>query len=125
MFPGFTQKEKIAIIFLLCSFVAGLFLYWYRSNYSPLPDTAGIRFERKSGYRSDYVNKDAAVLKINLNTASITDLEKLPGIGRKTATSIVSFRNSRGDFKSVNEIIKVKGIGKKTFNKIKPYIVIK
>jgi len=59
---------------------------------------------------------------VNINTADIKQLEKLPRIGPAMATRIIEYRNSQGPFKSLDELIKVKGIGKKTLNLIKPYL---
>jgi comEA protein len=61
---------------------------------------------------------------ININTASIKDLEKLPGIGEKTAESIIDFREKISRFQKLEDILNVKGIGSSKFNKIKKYIYI-
>jgi len=63
--------------------------------------------------------------KININTANIEELQKLPGIGPSKAQAIVDYRNSNGPFKSVEEIKNVKGIGEKTFEKLKDLITTK
>ena len=48
---------------------------------------------------------------VNINTATVQDLESLPGIGPVMAQRIVDYRNEHGPFKSVEELTKVKGIG--------------
>ena len=48
---------------------------------------------------------------IDLNTASVADLTRLPGIGEKRAQAIVDYRESSGPFQSVEELTEVKGIG--------------
>lgn len=60
---------------------------------------------------------------INLNTATIDQLETLPGIGRKTAERILEYRTKSGSFKRIEELMNVKGIGEKSFLKLKPLIV--
>jgi competence protein ComEA len=60
---------------------------------------------------------------INLNTATLEQLETLPGIGRKTAERIVEYRTKSGTFKRIEELMNVKGIGEKSFLKLKPLIV--
>lgn len=61
---------------------------------------------------------------ININTASASELDALPGIGPAYAGRIIDYRNSNGSFKSKEEIKNVKGIGDATYNKLKDQITI-
>lgn len=61
---------------------------------------------------------------IDLNTASVADLEDLPGIGRATAERIVEHRQKNGPFKKIEELMNVKGIGEKSFLRLKPLITV-
>lgn len=61
---------------------------------------------------------------INLNTAKLEDLIKLPGIGEKTAQTIINLRTKLGKFKKVDDLLQVKGIGNTKLNNIKKYIFI-
>jgi competence protein ComEA len=60
---------------------------------------------------------------VNLNDASATELELLPGIGPTKAARIVEQRRAH-PFKKLDELTKVKGIGRKTFGKLRPYITL-
>lgn len=60
-----------------------------------------------------------AAERINLNTATIAQLQTLPGIGHKSAAAIVDYRNSHGLFASVDALKNVKGIGKKRLDAIR------
>jgi len=62
---------------------------------------------------------------ININKASQTELETLPGIGPSTATKIINYRNKNGNFKKIDDIKNVPGIGEAKFNSLKDYITIK
>jgi comEA protein len=62
--------------------------------------------------------------KINLNSATVEQLETLPGIGPAIAKGIVEHRTKVGKFNRIEEIIKVKGIGEKKFQKIKDRLII-
>lgn len=62
--------------------------------------------------------------KVNINTASLEELDSLPGIGPVYAQRIIDYRQSNGGFKSIEEIQNVKGIGSKTFEKLKDRITI-
>ena len=66
----------------------------------------------------------AASQKININTASVDELQKLPRIGDSVAQRIVDFRKKNGPFQKIEEIMKVKGIGEKTFEQIKDKITV-
>ena len=74
---------------------------------------------------TDYSNVSNSVVtdgKISINNASLSDLMKIKGIGEVKALSIIEYRNSNGNFKSIEDIKNVSGIGNKTFEKIKEYI---
>lgn len=63
--------------------------------------------------------------QININTATIEELDTLPGVGEATANKIVSHRGESGDFKSIEEIKNVNGIGDKKFEDMKDLICVK
>lgn len=62
--------------------------------------------------------------KININTASIAELDTLPGIGKVTAESIIKYRQQYGKFKKIDDIMKVPGIKESKFEKIKDFITV-
>lgn len=61
---------------------------------------------------------------VNLNTATIEELQTLPGIGATRAQDIIDYRDSHGGFKTINEIENVSGIGPSTFEKLKDRISV-
>lgn len=61
---------------------------------------------------------------VNINTASASDLEGLPGIGAKTAARIIEYRQKNGPFKKVEELMNVRGVGEKNFLKLKTQITV-
>lgn len=61
---------------------------------------------------------------INLNTADITELCRLSGIGEVTAGRIVEYREANGGFNNIEEIMLVSGIGEKTFEAIRDMIYV-
>ncbi|MBQ9658038.1 MAG: helix-hairpin-helix domain-containing protein [Clostridia bacterium] len=61
---------------------------------------------------------------VNINSATQTDLESLPGIGPSTAIKIINYRNENGKFKSIEDLKNVSGIGEAKFNNIKEYICV-
>lgn len=61
---------------------------------------------------------------VNLNTATVAQLETLPGIGKATAERILEYRQKNGGFKKVEDLMNVRGIGEKSFLKMKPLITV-
>ncbi len=59
---------------------------------------------------------------VNINTADKALLTQLPGVGPVTADSIIQYRETKGQFKTIDELTNVKGIGDKTLAKLKPYL---
>jgi competence protein ComEA len=66
-----------------------------------------------------------AVAKINVNTAPLKELQRLPEIGKVTAERIIEYRTTVKPFAVPEDLLKVKGIGKKTLEKIRDQIVFK
>lgn len=62
--------------------------------------------------------------KVNINRASVSQLDSLSGIGPAYAQRIIDYRNNNGPFNSIEDIMKVRGIGQKTFEKIKDQITV-
>ena len=61
---------------------------------------------------------------ININTASETDLETLPGVGPVTAAAIIDYRTQNGPFSAVDDLIDVSGIGPSTLEQIRPFATV-
>lgn len=60
---------------------------------------------------------------VNINTASITELDSLPGVGEVTAQRIVEYRQQHS-FTRIEDIMQVKGIGEAKFNKMKDRLTV-
>ena len=69
-------------------------------------------------------NNPSSDKKININTATLSELQELDGIGESKAQSIIDYRNEVGLFKDINELMNVSGIGETVFAKIKDNITI-
>lgn len=61
---------------------------------------------------------------LDLNTASASDLDGLPGIGQSFADRIIEYRTTNGPFASIEDLQKVKGIGAALFAKIAPLVSV-
>lgn len=62
--------------------------------------------------------------KVNINLASASELEELPGIGPVLAERIVEYREQHGPFRTVRDLLKVSGIGEKKFSSLESHITV-
>ena len=99
---------------------------------SAQPSKAGTAAKSGSAVKSGTAVKSGAAVKarasaaspVNLNSASVAQLQTLPGIGPSAAQRIVEYRQKNGAFKKIEELMNVKGIGEKSFLKLKPLITV-
>ena len=68
--------------------------------------------------------KSITTLLVHLNSAPLSQLEQLPGIGSSYAERIIAYRSSHGGFKNIEELRSVKGIGEARLKKIRPHIAL-
>lgn len=81
-------------------------------------------YEEKAKEAPAVKNENSAAGMINLNTATLTELDKLPGIGPAKAQAIIDYRNAKGGFTKKTQIKNVSGIGDATYQKIEGMIVV-
>ena len=62
--------------------------------------------------------------RVHINTATLEELDTLPGVGPKTAQAILDYRTANGPFTSAEELLEVKGIGESTLARIRELIMI-
>jgi competence ComEA-like helix-hairpin-helix protein len=83
------------------------------ANLKPKPELIdGIELHRNQAIQI----ADSSRIRININTADVSELSKLPGIGKSIAERIIQFRKENGPFKEIEDIMKVRGIGAGRFN---------
>ncbi|MBP6004380.1 MAG: helix-hairpin-helix domain-containing protein [Pyrinomonadaceae bacterium] len=59
---------------------------------------------------------------ININTATMGELERLPGVGRGTAEAIIEYRNENGPFRRTEHLMQIRGISDSRFQKMREFI---
>jgi competence protein ComEA len=67
-------------------------------------------------------NSPSAIGVVNINRASVTELDALPGVGPSTAQSIVDYRSANGPFGSPEDLLNVKGIGPAKFEAMRKLV---
>jgi len=65
-----------------------------------------------------------AFAAVDLNTATVDELQSVKGIGAKKAQSIIEYRQANGPFKSVGDLKNVKGFGEKSVKKLKKDVTV-
>lgn len=66
----------------------------------------------------------ALLLLVNLNTATLQELAKLPGVNRTLAARIVEFRERNGGFRRVEELLAVRGVSETKWRRIRPLVTV-
>jgi comEA protein len=69
-------------------------------------------------------NKKPPLKPVNINLATVDELQQVPGIGSATAAKIIQMRKSYGAFKSVDDLRAIRGIGPKRLEKMRPYLTV-
>ena len=67
----------------------------------------------------------ASTKEVNINKATETELQSLPGIGASLASRIIEYRNQNGKFSKIEDIKNVNGIGDSKYENIKDFITVK
>ena len=73
----------------------------------------------------DAAQKQPPARPINLNTATVDQLQQLPGIGPTTAQAIVKFREASGPLHRVEDLLAIHGISRNKLEKLRPYVTLK
>ena len=102
----FTVQQRRVIVFLCSVLLLGVFLRVFNVH-RPL----SYKFYKEVS------------LKININTATLEELEKIPFIGETTARRIVSYRELKGKITSLKDLENIKGVGKKKLGIISKFII--
>lgn len=96
-----------------------------------IPKTSDIGEEYTKGVNESDIIIDAGTeensstnTKVNINTANISQLESISGIGESTANKIIQYREKNGKFKTIEEIKNVSGIGELKYEGIKNDICV-
>ncbi|MFQ5569407.1 MAG: ComEA family DNA-binding protein [Rhodothermales bacterium] len=146
-----TQSECNVIVALAFLFGLGLTARYVQSQPTPLPDSVRTESERLFKQRSEQpvpemrvqavpvvpavtvkeptppASRQQAIsseVRLNLNQATASQLQRLPRIGPKLAERILAYREEHGPFRRVQDLVQVRGIGEKTLARLKPLLFV-
>jgi len=112
------------VLTLTLLFVAGT-LWWFHSS---RPETGvtlvEVTDDRQAAAPAEKPEAPGLLAGevLDLNTATLSDLTRLPGIGETKARAILDWRETYGPFRAVEDLLSVEGIGEKTLETLRPYI---
>lgn len=89
-----------------------------------VPSSSGSTEQAATTVAPTTVPTEPVSFPININTATLEELDLIPGIGPKLAQRILDFREEIGGFQHIDDLLDVKGIGEKTLDKIRAYITL-
>ena len=130
------QKQAWFVIGIACLLCAGMILYsmfftdpWVGGEGAP-PEVSSLAsgvsaVSQTSDTASGAASSSEPQEKLDLNTATLEELEALPAIGPVRARAILQYREESGPFYTVEQVVEVEGIGEKTLEKIRPYAIVK
>jgi comEA protein len=116
--------KRIGMALALTSFIAGsAFCASQAPGTTHLTGTSGVQKASPKKSRDHKSHKKALpTSKVNVNRATVEQLQTLPRIGAKVAQRIVDYRKAHKGFRSIEELRNVKGIGAKTLEGLRPYV---
>lgn len=74
--------------------------------------------------KSKRASKQPPKQPLDVNKASVEELERVPGIGPLTAQAIVSYREKNGPFRRLEELMIIRGIGEERFEKLRGWLTV-
>ena len=116
---GYLHKEDNQFVNQAEPLVDGQEIIVSAPHESTLPESAGLGTQFKTNLQQNIPKPN-----IDLNTASESTFETIPGIGPQKAEAIIAYRNAHGPFGTVKDLEHIRGFGKLTLSKIEPYLFV-
>lgn len=140
---GFTKREKAFILLIISFLLVGAGIRFYKKQYVFSENAGHLNLKAIDSLRQEFLvrsqeikepsrnqvqrkpgSKQVVELIVNLNSATLDELMKLPKVGPVLGKRILGYREKHGKFRSTKELMKVRGIGLKTYQKIQSFITV-
>ena len=121
---GARSNADLRLVNLAAPLVDGEQLVIPRIGERPPPTTAASRGGSKASPGDTTPTRTTLPLIIDINRANADELDRLPGIGPKTAKAIIEHRTRNGPFASVDDLLAVRGIGPATLAEIRNWVKV-
>ena len=109
----FTREERVVVLFLAVSLLVGSAVVRVGRVFpSAIPDFGGVSDQRGRASAVDAL----PMWPVDINTAGLDDLVRLPGVGPVRAAEIVRWRELNGGYATLEELLEIKGIGPVTLD---------
>ena len=126
-----TRSEQRVLLFLSATLIVGAGIRWYQQTYPAQPHYDYRAIDSSFAVFKETLVADSARKRqlgpgetVNINSASKEELIALPGIGPTLAERILAYRETEGEFGTVDDLQNVKGISKKKLEKLKPHVTV-
>jgi competence protein ComEA len=116
-----TVEERVTLTVLGTGLLVGLGLLLWQQRRPPLT----IEGTPNPAQTAQWETALASARQVDVNTASVAELERLPEVGPTLARRIVEYRTSHGPFRTPEELSHVQGIGPKKYEVLKDHITAK
>lgn len=120
---GKITKTQLLLLFMTLCFLTSLFFLYEKASDTAAGANYTITVTQREPERVTPEPPKAPAL-VDINTATLDELQTLTGIGPVIAQRIIDYRTENGAFTSIEELLNVKGIGEATLNKFRDRVTV-
>lgn len=143
MLSGLTRQEQKILLFLILVITIGMGIHyvgrpgrhgvWVESDRTVSEEVTGATSAAGTIHHGEQSSGETLRLeaqprdvegRLNINQATLEELDKLPGIGPKRAQLIIDYREANKGFRVVEELLNISGIGEKTYSQLERYVYV-